>query len=97
MTEYGLSRDFNINNMTGAASGTVPVYPSGVHEFTLDFNGVRVAQYLDVLCFVDQCVAYVFFSLLTFVFVCPSFYGFTPLVSSNFSFNRDCVDIQQLL
>ena len=91
MTVYGLSRDFNINNMAGTASGTVPVYPSGVHEFTLDFSGVRVAQYLDVLRFVDQCVSYVFFSLLTFVFVYLWVYGFTPLVSSNFSFNKDCV------
>ena len=35
VTVYGISRDFNINNMTGAASGTVPVYPSEVHDMSL--------------------------------------------------------------
>ena len=59
----------------GATSGARTAYPSGVHEFTPGFNGVRVTRSLVVcVCFVDRCLSFFPFSFVHCV-VCPSIYG----------------------
>jgi hypothetical protein len=43
----------NKSNTRGVTSGAGPVYPSGAHEFTPGYSGVRVAQsfvFCVVLC-----------------------------------------------
>ena len=48
--------------MTGTTYGAETAYPSGAHEFTPDFSGVRVARSL--VLYVVFCISlYVFFLL----------------------------------
>jgi hypothetical protein len=62
--------------MTGATSGAGTAYPSGAHEFTPGFSGVRVARSLDLcVCFVDRCLSFCLFSFGHCV-VCHSICGF---------------------
>ena len=43
----------------GATSATGTAYPSGAHEFTLVFSGIRVNRYLVLYaCFVDRCLSF---------------------------------------
>ena len=43
----------------GATSATGTAYPSGAHEFTLVFSGIRVNRYLVLyVCFVDRCLSF---------------------------------------
>jgi len=80
----------NKSNMTGAICTAGTSIPSGAHEFTPVFSGVRIARSLAL------CVMYCrsFFVLLSFFFLW-SLYGLsffdlrlliTPLVSSNLNF-----------
>jgi hypothetical protein len=49
-------RACNYINTTGVTSGARTAYPSGEHEFTSRFRGVRVTRSLVLcVCFVDRC------------------------------------------
>ena len=59
-------------NTTGVTSGAGTAYPSGAHEFTPGFSGVRVTRALVLcVCFVDCCLSFNTFSFGHFI-VCSS-------------------------
>jgi hypothetical protein len=48
----------------GATSGAGTAYPSGAHESTPGFCGIRVTRYLVLyVCFVDRCLSFTIFPL----------------------------------
>ena len=79
----------NKSNTTGANSGTGTAYPSGAHEFTLDFWWGSCYTMFSFLCRLFQIIVCPF---VLFFFVWPLNclsldlrFLITPLVSSNFS------------
>ena len=77
--------------MMDATSGAWTDYPSGAHEFTPIFSGVRVTRYL-ALCVVLCRSLFVPLSFFCWPLCCLYFFGLwimiTPLVSSNSSSSR---------
>ena len=64
-------------NATGATSGAGTAYPSGAHEFTSGFSGVRVTRALALcVCFVDRCLSFNTFSFGHCVVCSSSLYKF---------------------
>jgi hypothetical protein len=64
-------------NTTGATSGAGTANPSGAHEFTPGFSGVRVTRSLVLyVCFVDRCLSFCTFSFGHCVVCSSSIYGF---------------------
>ena len=59
---------------TGVTCGAGTANPSGAHECTPGFCGVRVPRSL-VLCVVDRCLSFCYFSFGHCI-ICPSIYRF---------------------
>jgi hypothetical protein len=74
-----------VYNTTGATSGAGTAYPSEAPEFTVGFNGGRVAR--SIIVFVDRCLPF-YLSLLAIVFYMFDLRKLiTPLVSPNSSYS----------
>ena len=66
---FTLSPTRLLQDFTGVISGTGTAYPSGAPEITPGFSEVRVTRSLiSYVCFVDRCLSFCTFFLLTIVF-----------------------------
>ena len=86
-------------NTTGATSGAGTAYPSGAHEFTPGFSGVRVTRALVLcVCFVDCCLSLILFLLAILLSVLRRYvHSDYPLVSSRSSYCVICLFLHRVM